>query len=493
MTHLYKEGDIEYVQVRFLPKFETIVIYWPNMVPNSKVGKACCHLIVDVVNHHCPKFMINDNRGQTGAWPDMGKWLMEVWIPALANGGVKYYAHVFSPSMEGQLSVKSLFSDKMHGISFMTFFNSTAAVRWLEEKNAESIDEGSKPNLFSEFGVSKTIINELKEANHFLAAATKKAHMGIWRLNLLSKELIVNDIWLNLHHLDEKSHKKDSSVWKKAVHPIDLPLLEEKIQLASEGKDVESFTYRIKANGIWRYLKTSFEAIWSEDKEQVAKVLGIEFDITDDLLKQNELKKLVETNSTLFQELHHRVKNNLNMIASILIMKQNLAPDPVLRDFIEDTKNRIHAVANVHDLFYIEEELHEVSGKTYFENLLDNLLKPAKTSGKNYELDTDIQEVKMSIDRLIPLGLIINEIVTNTIKHAFPDQKLGTIYLSLHKDANKIELQIGDNGVGIDRQPEKTNTLGINIVKLLVKQLDAEMLVDSKGGMLYTIIVPIDI
>ncbi len=230
-----------------------------------------------------------------------------------------------------------------------------------------------------------------------------------------------------------------------------------------------------------------------EDESGQKYVLGLITDITENknnqalLQKQNkEIEAQKENIQTLLQEVHHRVKNNMQIISSLLNLQMDQFEDTEVLAAFNNCRNRILSMANVHDILYRTKNFAEVNVNIYTKSLIENL----KLS---YNLDDEIKfKVEMlnlfiSADRAISLGLIINEIITNSVKHACRDKEGIEIYVSLEKSDSIYMLKIGDDGPGIASFPPENKGLGLDIIDVLTKQLEAVYAVATEGpGLHYT-------
>jgi two-component sensor histidine kinase len=193
----------------------------------------------------------------------------------------------------------------------------------------------------------------------------------------------------------------------------------------------------------------------------------------------------------LLREIHHRVKNNLQIITSLIrLQAQNVKDEEVLEMFSE-SQNRIKSMALVHEELYQTSDLANVNVNNYLTRLIKDLIF-TYTIEKNIDADIAIEVETLGIDTLVPLGLIVNEIISNSLKHAFDGRTEGNIFIHLNYADNKEEylLHVGDNGKGFEGEIDAENsaTLGLELVYTLVDQLDGKVELSSKNGVVYDII-----
>lgn len=210
---------------------------------------------------------------------------------------------------------------------------------------------------------------------------------------------------------------------------------------------------------------------------------------------KDELEKSNECNRVLLKEVYHRTKNNMLVIISMLNLRAMNVEDPNFRQLAMDTEHKIRAMALVHEQLYQSENLRNLDFEKYLRNMAKTLVSSA-TNNDQIEVEIDCNSQTLSIDIAVPLGLVINEIITNALKHAFPDNMKGKIQITMRAvDINNIELSIGDNGIGLpdDFNPVLSKSLGMQINNSIIKQqLKGTIDISKDNGTRYTIRLPRD-
>ena len=179
----------------------------------------------------------------------------------------------------------------------------------------------------------------------------------------------------------------------------------------------------------------------------------------------------------LLKEIHHRVKNNMQIISSILNLQSSYVTDNYTLALLKESQNRIKTMAYIHESLYQNKSFTSVNFSEYIQTLSKNIIQSYVLSSEKVELILNLEKINLNLDVSIPAGLIINELITNAIKHAFPDAKKGKVCLNLKSENNNICLEVTDNGVGIPPGVDynNTNTLGLQLVNTLIDQLDGEI------------------
>ncbi|MDF1536808.1 MAG: PAS domain S-box protein [bacterium] len=222
-----------------------------------------------------------------------------------------------------------------------------------------------------------------------------------------------------------------------------------------------------------------------------AHLLIIVRDVTRLMEAREQLKSSLEEKEILLKEIHHRVKNNLQVISGLLDLQAHHITDPLGRAVYKESQNRVITMALIHEELYQSTDLAQVHFGDYIRNLCDNLMISYGVDRERIDLKVDTGKANMVVDTAIPCGLIINELVTNSLKHAFPGDRKGTISISFHTLPDELyELTVSDDGVGIpgDVDIQRTSTLGMRLVTVLVQQLGGTLEIGAGEGTSFTMV-----
>lgn len=210
-------------------------------------------------------------------------------------------------------------------------------------------------------------------------------------------------------------------------------------------------------------------------------------DITRRKTAEEKIKTSLEEKEVLLQEIHHRVKNNMQIISSLLNLQSTYTGDSHCIEMLRESRNRIKSMALIHEKLYQSQDLANINFKEYITALVYELARSYKRGA--VAITIDAEDVFLGIDSALPCGLIINELVSNSLKHAFPDGK-GSIHAKIHVVDGIIHLTVGDNGVGIPDTIDfrAAETLGLRLVTILVEdQLGGTINLDKREGTEFTI------
>ena len=204
------------------------------------------------------------------------------------------------------------------------------------------------------------------------------------------------------------------------------------------------------------------------------------------LVSQTE-KQVIAQNlqekDTLLREIHHRVKNNLQVISALLTLQSKYVDDDVALSALKEGQSRVHSMALIHQDLYQHDNLRGVNAKGYFEKLTNTLIDTYQTEDSNIELRCEIDPIILDVDTMIPLGLIVNELTSNALKHAFHQRDSGLILIELKERDHQLFLKIVDDGSGADVQVLEQKSFGFSLIRSFAKRLDAELVINNDQGL----------
>jgi two-component sensor histidine kinase len=218
---------------------------------------------------------------------------------------------------------------------------------------------------------------------------------------------------------------------------------------------------------------------------------------SDDALKSmnHRLQESLDEKESLLKEVHHRVKNNLQLISSMLNLQASRIADPAVAELFGESRNRVRSMALVHENLYRAGNFSRISMMTHLGTLSASLARAYGLNGSNIELVTEVQDILLALDLAIPVGLIVNELTSNALKHAFPGGRPGRVVIGFRRAGpNLCELVVRDNGVGtaVMIDPHRGDSLGLQLVHDLTAQLHGKIHVDRDGGTAIAIVFAAD-
>ena len=346
----------------------------------------------------------------------------------------------------------------------------------------------------------------LRQSEERLRIALHAARMGTWQWNIRTNEDIIDSSLRGLFGLRPGQEIKTVDDFFAVVHPEDRT----KVQDAFK---------RTQLEGI--HLNTEFRVTWPDGSEhwlldqgevlrdldgEPAYLTGACVDITerkqaekalreskDELRRSHEqVEASLKEKEVLLKEIHHRVKNNLQVIVSLLTLQSGTVADETVTSLFEESCNRVRAIAVIHELLYKSPDLARIDFNAYLDQLAKNLFSFYGVDQNRVKLLINCKNAELEINQAIPCGLVVNELLTNSLKHAFPGGRLGRIRVSLDCVDGTCVLDVADDGVGVSDgfEIEESNSLGLKLVSVLADQLQGRMRFVQDGEMRFSIAFP---
>ena len=278
-------------------------------------------------------------------------------------------------------------------------------------------------------------------------------------------------------------HKRDAPCESKE-HPCPL----EQLKKTKKPVIVEHLHYDGKGN-IRIFEVNGFPVI--DHKGKIIQMIVYSQDITDRKIAEEQIKASLKEKEILLEEIHHRVKNNLQIMYSLISIQSEYIENEKYKKTFKDFQNQIMSMALVHEILYKTKDLTKIDLKKYIENLLQSLFTSYGIKSSKITATIQVESAYLGVDTVILCGLIINELVSNSLKYAFPGNNRGNIRVALHaKGKTEFEMMVSDNGIGLpkDLDPENTESFGLQMVNVLVKgNLHGEISLNISGGTEYII------
>ncbi len=317
----------------------------------------------------------------------------------------------------------------------------------------------------------------LKESEERLRLAVESTNLGTWDWNLITGELQWSDRCKQAFGLPPET-KIDYDLFLSRLHPEDRERTQAVVKqaLALNGNGEYNIEYRtLWSDGTVHWLAARGRAFFNQN-QQPYRFIGTVVDISDRKLAEEQIQAALTEKVVLLKEIHHRVKNNLQIVTSLLSLQSSRLDNPQTQKILQECQNRVSSMALIHEQLYQSEDLAKIDFAAYIQNLIANLCSSYDIYNSAIQVKTNIDDIYLSIDTAIPCGLAVNELFSNSLKHAFPLGRKGEINIDFHLEAdNYFHLTVRDNGVGIppELNIDKTTSLGLQLVKALTRQQDS--------------------
>jgi PAS domain S-box-containing protein len=343
--------------------------------------------------------------------------------------------------------------------------------------------EGTAENITERRRVER----ELIESEERYRTAIECSNDGVVLL-AGGEHFYINDRFIEIFGYSARNEFQEKSIFM-VIHPDDREkaLIHRRRILAGEETPSRYEAKGIRKDGTTLYIEISVALV---NYRGEAVVLAYVRDITERRQAEEELKASLKEKEVLLKEIHHRVKNNLQIVSSLLNLQSGYLSEGYERQALMESQNRIRSMALIHDRLYRSENLASIDFAQYVTHLARDLFHTYGIDPDNVRMKVNIDHLFLNIDIAIPCGLIINELITNSLKHAFPGGRSGEIAISLLKrDDNMFTLKMCDNGIGFNEGVDfhSKDTLGLQLVNTLVEQLEGNMELKTEKGFEFTI------
>ena len=372
----------------------------------------------------------------------------------------------------------------------------------------------------------------LRKSEQRLRLALEGADAGFWDWHLPSNTAVFSDRFYTMLGYEPGEFSADFDTWSGRIHPDDrkrvVADLQRKIQ---EGEPQLEIEYRMRTkDGSWFWILGRGKVVEKNEDGTALRITGVNIDITNRRLLESEIRSLntvleqrvkdrtealskanealeeenmqrldaegklkesLEEKTMLLKEIHHRVKNNLQIIVSLLNLQSRQVKDESVLATIRESQNRVKAMALVHEKLYRAEDISHIDISDYIRFLGTGLFQFYDARSRGILFNLDITDVKVDINTAIPLGLILNELISNSLKYAFPPGKGGEVSVTGKREGKTLTIIFRDDGVGIppDLDWKNTQSLGLRLVNSLVDQLDGTIELDRSSGTQFTMVL----
>ena len=338
----------------------------------------------------------------------------------------------------------------------------------------------------------KAAEKKLKDQAAKINAIFNSTAMLIWTVDKNMRVVAYNKVFADKHF---KLLGEEVSIGANFLKSVESKIAKEPFGMlnkyfqaafAGEKQQFEGVLYSIDGEKKW--MESFLNPIYSENNE-IKEISCLSHEITDKKLIEEQMRENIHEKEILLQEVHHRVKNNLQVISSILNLQSSYVKDENSLNILRESQNRIKSMSFIHESLYQTKDFAHIEFSDYILSLSKNLVHSYSIAASRIKLITDFERTFLSLDQAIPCGLIANELISNALKYAFSDDEDGEIRLSIKEKKEMIEIIIADNGIGLPEgfDFENSDSLGLQLVYTLIDQLDATIKVDSSNGTKYFI------
>ena len=332
----------------------------------------------------------------------------------------------------------------------------------------------------------------LKQSAERLSLAARAGRVGILEWNITLNKAIWDDVMYQLYGIAADQFGGAYEAWRAGVHPEDREQSDAEIQMALRGEKEYDTEFRV----IWPdgsiHNIRALAIVQRDENGQPLKMIGTNWDITEQKKTEQTIQTALKEKTALLNEVHHRVKNNLQIITSLLRLESGRSTQPDIKAVLGDMQGRIRAMALLHESLYRSGSLAAVELDGYLKQLATQSFRALLAEPGLVQLQLDLAAVKVNMELAVPCGLIVNELIANGLKHGFPDGRAGEVSIALKPlDGGQWSLRVSDTGVGLpaDFEARQQNSLGLQLVSSLATQIGGSLVVGP--GAAFTITFPV--
>jgi PAS domain S-box-containing protein len=449
---------------------------------------------------------LRDVAYRTGKTVYENDFLTSSWRECLPPGHVELHNVLFAPLViDGKVQGVMGLANKPGGfndddIRLLTAFAEHCSIGLVKNRTAlalqdayDELERTGRERTEELTGINEKLRKEIEDRKHAEMALRESEE----KIRLIA-ETMDDVVWMSTPGIEEMLYVSPAyeRVWGRTreslyqvpqsfmetIHPDDLERLESALGLHAEGK--WDYEYRIThPDGTVRWIQDRGHPI-RDEQGRIRLVTGVARDITDRKRAEESVRDSLREKELLLREIHHRVKNNLAIIDSLLSLQAGCSGNQACHEMLEVSRARLRSMSLAHEILYQSKNLASLSASDYIESLVDHLVTTVNWIGTAVEMKKEIQEFSVGLDTAIPLGFVVTELVSNALKHAFPERGDGEVRITLKELSEKqFELSVSDNGVGMhtfDR--DDPGSLGLDLVYALVDQLRGEVEIEYEMG-----------
>jgi PAS domain S-box-containing protein len=330
---------------------------------------------------------------------------------------------------------------------------------------------------------------DLRRSEEMLRRAQGIGHVGSWVFDVPNGVFLGSEEGCRMCGWEHVPHRPEDLL--AIIHPDDLSRMQSAWQATLAGAPYE-IEHRMVVDGKVRWVNVRAEPELDAEG-RVERITGVTQDITDRKAGEEALRASLREKEVLLKEVHHRVKNNLQLIRSLLALQASKLKDHAAAEAFAESQNRVRSMALVHENLYRSGDLSSVRLAGHLESLCAHLIRSYNIDPDRIKLDLRLAEVVLDLDRSIRLGLLVNELVSNVFKHAFPAERSGRVLVQLDMiRAGCYILVVADNGVGLPPElaPGHSDSLGLQLIADLTEQLGGTLVLEREEGTTISIRFP---
>ena len=364
-------------------------------------------------------------------------------------------------------------------------------VRWISSLGDALYDEHGQALRMSGICIDVTERKQaeeaLRESQEQLSLVLEGSQLGFWDWNLETDQVQRNARWAEMLGYSLQEIELTVTQWSDLHHPDDRAAAWQSIQDHLAGRTpMHQVEYRMRTkDGQYRWVLDQARVVKRDPQGKPRRMTGTHTDITERKQAEEALRSALREKESLLREVHHRVKNNLQVISSLVRLQAGQFENPSTRAALQDMQNRIRSMALLHETLYRSGNLAQVNLVPYLQALCAQLFRSLVARPGSIQLRLNVASVYLDANQAVPCGLLVNELVSNCLKHAFPEGRVGEVLVEVQPvdGGPTVRLRVADNGVGLpaDFDLQRLHSLGLHLVSDLAGQLQGRLEI-GRGG-----------
>jgi PAS domain S-box-containing protein len=333
----------------------------------------------------------------------------------------------------------------------------------------------------------------LRESQTRLNEAQRIAKVGSWELDLVTNHLHWSPEIFRLFEIDPTQFGASYEAFLNAIHPEDREAVNAAYTSSLKDRQPYCVTHRLlMADGRIKYVEEQCETDFAANGKPLQS-RGTVQDVTERVLAEETIRCALHEKEILLREIHHRVKNNLQIVSSLLHFQAKKVQDAQAISVFGEARLRLRSMILVHEKLYNSRDLSEVDFADYVRSLVGQLAQSFAHATRHVRTRVETAPVMLHIESALPCGMILAELITNVFKYAFPEERSGEIVVRLAIAAGRIELMVADNGAGLPAgfDPETARSFGWQLIRNLTEQLDGAIVIQREAGTCVTVSFPL--
>ncbi len=366
--------------------------------------------------------------------------------------------------------------------------------RFIAEISGKKLNDGRFQGIIRDITELKEAEAAARESEERWQFALESAGDGLWDWNTKTDEIFYSRRLKELLGYSDEEMKNTLQAWEALIHPDDHEYVAEEVSRLLSGEILFYVTeHRLRcSDGSYKWILDRGKTVCRDDNGKPLRIIGIFTDITQNRLIEENLATALAEKEALMRELQHRVKNTLGMITSLVSLELGQSDNPEVQKSLKTIGGRVMVLSNLYHMLYTGDGTSELPLDSYLKTIVGSITGGYSDTGRRIQVNTDFQSIDIDHKRATSIGIILNELLTNSIKYAFDGRECGTVNVMLRHEHGRIRLSVSDDGKGLPCgfDTAVSSGLGLKLIHLLASQMKGEFRINSEDSAVFEIALP---